>query len=270
MSPRIQVMSDLHLEVNNEYRSFNIPVAAPFLALAGDIGHLIDYNDYLHFLSVQCTRFKHVYLVLGNHEFYGLSRQEGLELAARLEQEAQLHGKLSILNRTLAELPGFTNTVLIGCTLQSRIPPEPVDAVSSRVRDFQRILNWTIADHNAEHTQDTKWLADQINAVNSERENAAIMVITHHAPCVRESSRPEQVDNPWTCSFATELLDGATIFSQVQCWVFGHTHYTTSFTKGGIRLVSNQRGYPHAGSAVAKRASMSSHDFDINKTITLD
>ncbi|EFR04171.1 Ser/Thr protein phosphatase superfamily protein [Nannizzia gypsea CBS 118893] len=270
MSPRIQVLSDLHLEVNNEYRTFSIPVAAPFLVLAGDIGQLIDYEDYLHFLSVQCTQFQHVYLVLGNHEFYGLSRQDGLKLAARLEQEAQLHGKLSILNRTRAELPGSPNIILLGCTLQSRIPPESVDAVSGRVRDFQRILNWSIANHNAEHTRDTEWLADQIKSINDEKKDATIMIITHHAPCIRESSRPDQVDNPWTCSFATELFDKAAVFSQVQFWVFGHTHYTTSFVKEGVRLVSNQRGYPHTGSAVAKGASMSSHDFDVNRTITLD
>ncbi|EGD95721.1 hypothetical protein TESG_08404 [Trichophyton tonsurans CBS 112818] len=270
MSPRIQVISDLHLEVNNEYRSFIIPPAAPFLVLAGDIGQLIDYHEYLHFLNTQCAQFKHVYLVLGNHEFYGLSRTEGLKLATRLEQETQPHGKLSILNRHRAELPGFPNIVLLGCTLQSRIPSESVNAVLSRIGDFQRILDWSIADHNAEHTQDTEWLAHQIKTIKAEKGNATVIVITHHAPCVQESSRPEQVDNPWTCSFATELLDGTTVFSQAQHWIFGHTHYTTSFIKEGVRLVSNQRGYHHASNSVEKGASVSSHEFDINKTISLD
>lgn len=31
--------------------------------------------------------------------------------------------------------------------------------------------------------------------------------------------------------------------SEVKSWVFGHTHYSTDFKEGGIRLVSNQRGY---------------------------
>ncbi|KAK2873519.1 hypothetical protein FQN49_002297 [Arthroderma sp. PD_2] len=255
MPPRIQIqiLSDLHLEVGKQYSSFQVPVAAPYLILAGDIGQLRDYSDYLQFLSVQCRQFEQVYLVLGNHEFYGVSRQEGLRLAASLEQEPELQGKLSILNRTRVELPGFPNITLLGCTLQSRIPPESVQAVSGRVKDFYRIKDWSIGDHNAEHEKDAGWLAEQITSLRREETagrggSRDIIVITHHAPCINESSRPEHVQNPWTCAFATELLDQAlsptnAVFSQVQYWVFGHTHYTTSFVKAGVRLVSNQRGY---------------------------
>ncbi|KAF3481125.1 Ser/Thr protein phosphatase superfamily protein [Arthroderma uncinatum] len=283
MPPRIQILSDLHLEVRNQYSSFQIPAAAPFLILAGDIGQLSDYRGYLQFLSNQCRQFERVYLVLGNHEFYGVSRHEGLKLAASLEQEPEVRGKLSILNRTRVELPGFPNITLLGCTLQSRIPPESVEAVSGRVKDFHRIKDWSIEDHNAEHREDVEWLRDQITSLrdgdrasNLEGQRS-IIVITHHAPCINESSRPEHVQNPWTCSFATELLDQAVspanaIFSQVQHWVFGHTHYTTSFIKAGVRLVSNQRGYTvkpkDESSNWMKLFRSSLHEFNVRKTIT--
>src|SRR5947208_562344 len=84
-SVRLQVMSDLHLEAERSYSNFDIPHSAPYLILAGDIGCLLEYKNYLGFLSHQCTRFEHVYLVLGNHEFYGRSREEGLKAAALLE-----------------------------------------------------------------------------------------------------------------------------------------------------------------------------------------
>lgn len=37
-----QILSDLHLEINQEYLSFEIPVCAEHLVLAGDVGRLVD------------------------------------------------------------------------------------------------------------------------------------------------------------------------------------------------------------------------------------
>ncbi|KAI9754208.1 MAG: hypothetical protein M4579_004805 [Chaenotheca gracillima] len=147
-------MSDLHLEVGLQYGSFHIPYKAPYLVLAGDIGRLVDYEAYLGFLRRQCGQFVRVFLVLGNHEFFGMSRAEGLQ--------------------------------------------------------------------------------------------KAILVVTHHAPCVQGTSKPSDVSNPWSSAFATDLFGGEGInssLSDVQCWIFGHTHYTTEFSYGTVKLVSNQRGY---------------------------
>jgi len=67
--------------------------------LAGDIGRLVDYTSLLKFLQKQCDNFKRVFLVLGNHDFYGISREEGLQKVAVLEQESIMQGKLVVLNR---------------------------------------------------------------------------------------------------------------------------------------------------------------------------
>lgn len=99
-----QIMSDLHLEVNRQYGTFEIPVMAPVLLLAGDVGQLQHYNEYLSFLHRQCRNFDLVYLVLGNHEFYGTSRENGLRLAKRLEQEECLRGRLKILHRDRVDI----------------------------------------------------------------------------------------------------------------------------------------------------------------------
>jgi hypothetical protein len=39
-----QVLSDLRLEIGQQYSSFKFPVTAPCLILAEDIGRLIDYE----------------------------------------------------------------------------------------------------------------------------------------------------------------------------------------------------------------------------------
>jgi predicted MPP superfamily phosphohydrolase len=115
----VHVMSDLHLEVGKQYETFDIPARAPYLVLVGDTGRLKDYDSYLGFLAKLTGRFMRVFLVLGNHEFDGISRQDGLKLAKSLEEEPCLFGRLTALNHTLVEvIPGF---VILGCTLHSHI-----------------------------------------------------------------------------------------------------------------------------------------------------
>jgi hypothetical protein len=115
-----QVISELHLEVGKQYETFNIPARAPYLMLAGDTGRLKEYDSYLGFLARLTGQFMRVFWVLGNHEFYGILRQDGLKLAKSLEEEPYLFGRLTVLNRTLVEvIPGF---VILGCTLHSHIP----------------------------------------------------------------------------------------------------------------------------------------------------
>lgn len=116
-------MSDLHLEIGQQYATFRIVPRAPSLILAGDIGRLADYEAFRDFLVGQCEQFTRVYLVLGNHEFFGVSRQEGLALAEQLQQEGELRGKLVILNRRRVDLDN-NNITILGCTLHSYIPRE--------------------------------------------------------------------------------------------------------------------------------------------------
>src|SRR5687768_9237430 len=83
----IQILSDAHLEVGQQYTSYSFPVSAPLLLLAGDIGRLIDYEGYLSFLQAQVARYRKVFLVLGNHEFYNLDYESGVKEARRLAAE---------------------------------------------------------------------------------------------------------------------------------------------------------------------------------------
>lgn len=103
--PSFQILSDLHLEVGQQYSSFEIPTSAPFLILAGDIGRLIDYHSYLAFLALHTRRFEKVFLILGNHEFYGLSSTAGLAHARKLECESILNGRLVLLYQKRFDVP---------------------------------------------------------------------------------------------------------------------------------------------------------------------
>jgi hypothetical protein len=254
----------LHLELNHQYQSFTFPVTAPILLLAGDVGRLVDYDAYLHFLTAQTARYETVLLVLGNHEFFGGTYEQGLASARRLETEPALNGRLVLMHRRRWACHKSGTTVL-GCTLWSNVPADKADVVASKVGDYKRIDGWTTDLHNKLHQEDVDWLREQVSDAGPRK----MLVATHHAPCVQGTSKPEHITNPWAVAFATDVLPYGD-WSTVQTWVFGHTHYSTDICCNGVRVVANQRGY--VSSDANERGVMakhSPHEFDPKMTISV-
>ncbi|TGO70582.1 hypothetical protein BELL_0702g00050 [Botrytis elliptica] len=270
-APNFQVLSDLHLELCSQYHTFSIAPVAPYLILAGDIGRLIDYEGYLAFLAKQTAQFEKVFLVLGNHEFYHLSHTSALEQAQRLENEAVLNGKLVLCRQKRWDIDlGDSQTTILGCTLWSKIDGGAREAVRTRIKDLQKIDEWSIDDHNTAHISDLTWLFNQVRNIQNQNKYRAegepgrkILVVTHHAPTIVGTSSPKNSNNPWGSAFATELLgDSSMSWVDVKVWVFGHTHFTTDFEKDGIRVLSNQRGYVPPGNERKKDEKFEETAFD--------
>jgi len=269
--PRVQLLSDLHLEVGQQYTTFAFPVSAPFLLLAGDIGRLIDYNGYLAFLEAQVASYSKVFLVLGNHEFYGLDYESGVREAQRLAAEPCIASGLVLLHRTRWDDPESNLTVL-GCTLWSAIPDSATAVVESVVSDFKKITGWTAGQHTTVHTDEAAWLQEQVAQLRAEGEGGAtrrrLLIATHHAPCVEGTARPDQVHNAWSSAFATDLVDQQG-WQGVDTWAFGHTHYSAQFTRNGIKLVANQRGYVLPGGVQRSQASRDGRAFDASLAVAV-
>ncbi|CAK7206745.1 hypothetical protein SEUCBS139899_009551 [Sporothrix eucalyptigena] len=256
----IQVLSDLHLEVCTQYATFKVPAAgAPYLVLAGDIGRMIDYEPLLGFLAGLVASYRRIFYVLGNHEFYTLTYDEGIREAQRLEKEPGLEGKVSILHKTRWDEDlsvvdsGAPRLTVLGCTLWTHVVPEAYDAVTRSVSDFKYIRDWTVDNHNQVHDEEVAWLHEQVDALRDEAgsENRTVVVITHHVPTVEGTSRPKYAASPCASAFSTELIVPSGAWNGVSTWIYGHTHYSNDFVREGVRLVSNQRGYvfppnPHA------------------------
>jgi hypothetical protein len=268
---RVQILSDLHLEVGQQYSTFTFPATAPFLLLTGDIGRLIDYTAYRSFLESQVARYKKVFLVLGNHEFYGLDYQAGLAEARRLPQEPSLRNGLMLLNCARWDDPDSDLSIL-GCTLCSDIPQEAVAVVEAKVNDFKKINEWTAKQHNAIHFKEVFWLRENVRLITTAPGKRRILVATHHAPCIEGTSRPEHLSDPWTPAFATDLVDKDG-WEGVTTWAFGHTHYSSQLLRNGIKLISNQRGYVLPGTAALRKngsiKAKNGHDFDAGLAVAV-
>lgn len=249
---RVQIMSDLHLEVGQQYQIFDFPVAGKWLVLAGDIGRLIDYEGYRTFLERQVTRYEKVALVLGNHEFFELTYEDGISKAKQLSDEPSLTAKLVLLNRGVWK-DESSGLVIMGCTLWSFVPDSAKAVVESKISDYKKIGGWSVLKNNERHAEEAAWLESELQSLSSaaragpRQHGRNVLVVTHHAPSLAGTSAPEHANNPWTPAFATDLLPRLDT-TRVKTWVFGHTHYTTELDSGGVHLIANQRGYVFPGS----------------------
>ena len=241
---KIQFMSVLHLEVMDAYLTFDFPKVAPYLLLAGDIGRFSQYERLAAFLKVQCARYQNVFMVLGNHEFYGLSREKCLDLVSSLQEDPEMKGRLAVLNKNRIDLSD--SVTLLGCILQSRITDESRDIVQYKVADFKQIKSWTVDDHNEEHTEDLDWLRAQIQEIHDNEPHRSVVIATHRAPVTKGASDPKYEGNPWSSAFSTDIIPELKTLpasKAIQIWIYGHTHWCSDFYAGNIHVMSNQRGY---------------------------
>jgi len=255
----IQIFSDLHLEAPRAYDVFEIEPKAPHLALLGDIGNVAAHRrDFLEFLTRQLGQFRTVMFVPGNHEAYHSNWPETLDILHAFERDSNARketglGEFILLDRRVLRLPD-SNTVVLGCSLFSYVPPESRMAVSLGLNDFYQTDNWDVDAHNEMHRRDLSWLNAQV--ADLEGSDAKIVIFSHWSPTMdARAIDPRHVGSLATSAFSTDLSEERCFKSgRVKLWAFGHTHYNCDFVAdrengaGPLRLVTNQRGYYSAQS----------------------
>ena len=136
----IQFASDLHLEgVFGRRREPPVDLiipAAKYLVLAGDICTLTPdvLPPYTAWLRRVAADFERVFVLAGNHEYYGVSLAEG---RAALALACAGDPRITFLDRTRVELED--GVVLLGCTLWSHVPKYAESAVLGLLNDYRVI-----------------------------------------------------------------------------------------------------------------------------------
>lgn len=230
--PKFQVVSDVHLETRGYIVDF--PIKAPNLILAGDVANP-ESDIYQQFLQVQADRYDKVFLVNGNHDHYGRTREQTEELVAKI---CKTRPNLIFLNRTSYDLD--EDHVMLSCVLWSEMQDEQRSDLFMHMSDLTLIQDWSFEQNNWQHKQEKAWLQDAIRQVEADGKLA--VVVTHHSPTFRGTVAPKHVGNEISSGFCTDLEDVLRL--PVICWVFGHSHFSCNLLfNGECRLVSNQLGY---------------------------
>jgi predicted phosphodiesterase len=263
---RIQLLSDLHLELHPEF----MPQPAPgvdVLVLAGDIGSyqtgsLLTEDDFglARFSPLRAgSPWPRVLFTPGNHEFDSL---EFADTYARLRQICQSLG-IEWLEREVVTIDAVR---FVGTTLWSDFDAF-AKAEKTLTRQLQqrekalRAANYYLAK-NTTLNQGQPMMADAMREMSLDCQAwlrgalripfaGTTVVVTHFAPTLH-SADPRYGRQPGTAGFCN-ALDDMLPFAQV--WMHGHLHCPNNYTVRGTRdgrefacqVVANPLGYLHKG-----------------------
>lgn len=239
---KIQFASDLHLEFrdNAHYLKNNpLEVAGDILLLAGDIGYLGDENYGMHpFWDWVSENYQQVVCCFGNHEFYKYydiaTLPDGYEYEIRPNVHAYYNKSVSI-----GDIEIFVTT------LWSKILLQDTYFTERFISDFHRIMYngelLTSAGFNREHERCMAFLTKALPESRAKHK----IVLSHHVPSFLMLA-PEFKGSAANGAFTVELFDFI-VNSDIEYWVFGHSHRNIEATIGNTLCVCNQLGYVHVG-----------------------
>lgn len=262
------ILSDLHLEFGaqvdlsrhlnrfnrcgldkNESKEINLILAGDICTLSNDAM----INTYHRFLKGACFLYDYVFLVAGNHEFYGKDMDEVLSILSDWGKEFAnlrfLHNEYIIHN----------HVKIVGSTLWSYVAEDDVGR-KTPINDYRLIKDMTISKTNEMHTSSREFLRECVSFSSGAEEEKkeeksevneieGIIVITHHLPSYSIIHERYQ-GSPISCYFASHCDD--LIKPPVQYWVYGHTHTPSRHTINGVTVLCNPKGYPSEYSHFSK------------------
>lgn len=233
---RIHYCSDLHLEFeqNNKYVDRYLSYdPGDILILAGDIVPLDDEflnNPFFSFIS---KKFRQVFWVPGNHEYY---YRDISDFSASFNMK--LHQNINIVSNIELHYEGVQ---FIFGTLWSRISEENGKYIEQNVSDFDCITKnkkkLRISDFNKLHCECLAFLKRSL-----ENKNSKTVVVTHHVPsllCNKSDHNKSQINEAFTVDL-TDFIKS----SNVNFWIYGHSHFNQKPAYiGNTIMLTNQLGY---------------------------
>jgi 3',5'-cyclic AMP phosphodiesterase CpdA len=228
--PTFQYISDIHLEFGAPPPT--IPPAADVLLLAGDIGDP-SHPTYAAFLQRVSCSFRQVFVITGNHEYYGPRTMADTEELIRSICSA-LPNVIFLQNEARQVLD--TDIWIYGTTLWTNIPDDPAvhARIKSSIADYRRIKGFS-----PQVSADLFAAAVSGFAVARASTPAARqwIVLCHHQPAMDLVDPKFRSYGTLNLAFAS---DAPTLAGPATAVVYGHTH--APYQNG--KFYCNPVGYP--------------------------
>jgi len=223
---KFQIASDIHLEKIEDENFNNILIpSTDHLILAGDIFMLSHKEIFCKFMKWCSEKFKFTFYITGNHEY----RNDNLSIS---ETDIEINTILSKYDNVifLNDNIWFQDDVLIiGTTLWTNITePHNEKLSTSKIRQL--------------HEKNKRFLETILATYNNT--SIKIIIITHHLPSYK-FLLPQYKNKYNNIIFATNDMNDliSKYKSNIDYWIFGHTHSCIDCVFHGIRFVCNPRGY---------------------------
>lgn len=235
---KIQYASDLHLELSENSRWIGknpLGVAGDVLLLAGDVVYLGSESHIKHPFWDWCSNnFRQTLVVPGNHEYYGGYdvRKPGSEFSLNIKDNVRY------VNNKVVTIDGVD---IILSTLWAHIRIEDAFVTEQGINDFRRIIcggeRLTFSMFNRLHEESLQFLKQAVKGSNALKK----VVVTHHLPShllVEEQFRCSRLNG----AFVSEQGDWIAE-SNIEYWIYGHSHSNIDDTICSTKCVANQLGY---------------------------
>jgi Icc-related predicted phosphoesterase len=224
----IQIISDIHLE----FGGFDLPDSdCDVLIAAGDIGVGIEGIEWLKSLDLP------VIYVAGNHEYWGFEMnalQTGLSAMSKGSEVRYLEQDIAIID----------GVRFLGCTLWTDFNKCEDEEMMS---DLQNIMNdFRYISYDNSIITPTKLIELNQSCVNwlhrelAKKHDGPTIVVTHHAPT--KMSWAADPDDYLMFAYCNQLESMLEEY-EIDLWAHGHIHHTSDYTKHGVRVICNPRGY---------------------------
>lgn len=232
---KIQICSDLHLEFTNNRNWLKRNPLIPkgeILIIAGDTYYLERDYEELDFINNVAKDFQAVYLIPGNHEYYG-----GFDVStALLPTHKKIKENVFMVNNQVVELQGID---FIFSTMWSKIQRNTLDVLKG-MADFRKIKfneeRFSINHFNEVHEVAFNFLS---RAVESDSKK---VVITHHLPsneCNVDEFKGSVLNEAFCVEKTNFILNHG-----IDYWIYGHSHRNLNdFRIGNTKMITNQFGY---------------------------
>ncbi len=239
---KIQYCSDLHIEfpANASFLKRNpIKEIGNVLILNGDIVPFAVLDKFDWFFDDLSKRFKYVYWIPGNHEYYfsDINQYSGSFCK-------DIRKNIFLVNNQNIELDGIR---FLFTTLWSKLLEVNRWIIAQQLSDFHVIKkatgSFTPADYNKLHVESLYFLKE---AFTKKTKAKTTVVVTHHVPTLL--NYPEKYKGDvLNEAFAVELFNLIEEYLP-DYWIYGHNHFNQKpFYINKTKLLTNQLGYVEYG-----------------------
>ena len=230
---RIQIMSDLHLDLRKdkglEFISQMDPTGVDVLVIAGDLAEL-GHECYGRVVRGICEKYPEVVYVTGNHEWWNITRADGEEVLAGLSAQLPNFHVLQDRAVTIGGQRFVGSTLWWGRNDWSRAGLQRwIDC-----RKSKDLIQWI-------------WKAEK--DARTFLEGTVVpsdVVVTHFLPLTK-SLDPRYISGPHllandNCYYINDMAYMFQRRRMGKLWVHGHTHCRFDYMAGDTRVLCNPLG----------------------------
>jgi len=238
---KIQIVSDLHLEFNENYKTiFNeLKPCADILVIAGDLSPFKGHDSLYYYIEKYNTerfiewakpQWKKIIRVTGNHEYW----------RTPIYNETYTHTdeNFTTLSQGVVEFGDVTFICATGWGTFKESDEPFLERLS--FIDYELVENMDYKMYRDLGRQHRKFIMD-----NVEKASGKVVIVTHHMPSeqlIDKEFKCYKDSNPFfAMDYDDYLLENQ---DKIDCWIYGHSHRFRDKDINGVRTIRNPFAYP--------------------------